>query len=102
MRLKPAEQQAIRRGVDELFGPGATVRLFGSRADDRQRGGDIDLYVETRLPVDDRERRRFRLLARLQQQLGEQKIDLVLANPDDPLETDRPIVRAARHRGVLL
>jgi predicted nucleotidyltransferase len=102
MRLKPVEQEAIRHSVAEVFGSGTLVRLFGSRADDRQRGGDIDLYVETRLPVDERERRRFRLLARLQRRLGEQKIDLVLANPDDPQDVDRPIARVARREGIPL
>ena len=102
MRLKAEEISIIRRSVAEVFGSDASVLLFGSRVDDRKRGGDIDLFLETRLPMDERLRRRFRLLCLLQQRLGEQKIDLLLANPDDPVDANRLIVREAQTTGVPL
>lgn len=46
MRLEPREVEVIRAAVREVFGRGATVRLFGSRVRDDLRGGDIDLFVE--------------------------------------------------------
>ena len=46
MRLHPPEVEAIRAAVRQIFGPAATVRLFGSRARDDLKGGDIDLFVE--------------------------------------------------------
>ena len=46
MRLQPHEVEAIRAAVREVFGPAARIRLFGSRARDDLRGGDIDLFVE--------------------------------------------------------
>lgn len=46
MRLKPNEVDAIKAAALEAFGADAVVRLFGSRVDDRKRGGDIDLIVE--------------------------------------------------------
>jgi predicted nucleotidyltransferase len=46
MRLHPREVEAIRTAVCQIFGPTATIRLFGSRARDDLRGGDIDLFVE--------------------------------------------------------
>ena len=45
MRLTPGQQAAIRIAAIEAFGAGAAVWLFGSRADDGKRGGDIDLLV---------------------------------------------------------
>jgi predicted nucleotidyltransferase len=46
VRLSPAEIQAIRRAVREVFGQAASVRVFGSRVHDHLRGGDLDLFVE--------------------------------------------------------
>lgn len=47
MRLTPKEAEIIRSAARQVLGAGARVYLFGSRADDAERGGDIDLYVET-------------------------------------------------------
>ena len=102
MRLKPTEISAIRESVETVFGASTPVWLFGSRVDDRRRGGDIDLFLETDLAPAERLQRKFRLLALLQTRLGEQKIDLVLANPHDPLEQSRLIVREAKSTGVRL
>ena len=38
--------QAIQQQIHQYFGDSATVWLFGSRLDDTQKGGDVDLYVE--------------------------------------------------------
>lgn len=102
MRLSPGEIEAIRQSVAEVFGASSPVWLFGSRVDDSRRGGDIDLYVETGLPADERLRRRFKLLALLLERLGEQKIDLVLADPADAGEQNRLVVREAKAQGVRL
>ncbi|MFO7641900.1 MAG: nucleotidyltransferase domain-containing protein [Candidatus Competibacteraceae bacterium] len=102
MRLTPEQAQAIRDSVTEVFGAAAQVWLFGSRVDDRRRGGDIDLLV--RPPADraaDPEtawRDKLRLLGQLERRLGERKIDVVLEAPDDP----RPIVRIAHQTGIPL
>jgi len=42
----PREVEAIRAAVREVFGPTARILLFGSRARDDLKGGDIDLFVE--------------------------------------------------------
>ena len=102
MRLKPAEAEAIRLSVAEVFGAAAPVWLFGSRVDDSRRGGDIDLYVETALAADERLRRRFRLQALLLERLGEQKIDLVLADPGDAEAQASLVVREAKAQGLRL
>ena len=46
MRLTPRAREIIRDTTREVFGEAARSRLFGSRVDDSQRGGDIDLLIE--------------------------------------------------------
>ncbi|WP_331044047.1 nucleotidyltransferase domain-containing protein [Sphingomonas sp.] len=52
VRLEPEELKAIKAAAAYAFGPDATIRLFGSRADDCRKGGDIDLHVEVDPDVD--------------------------------------------------
>lgn len=97
MRLTPFQ----RRSINELsrkhfFGANCAAYLFGSRTNDELRGGDIDLLIESdsnRL-VDYTKRLAFR--SDLKCQLGDQKIDVIFAIPDD----QRPIVQEARREVV--
>jgi predicted nucleotidyltransferase len=100
MRLTPEQRQIIREATRKVFGPDAIVWLFGSRVDDRRRGGDIDLYVEA--SIDDPTLRQVledRLFARLQRKLGEQRIDIVSRSP---AMSPSPIHLEARRHGVRL
>jgi predicted nucleotidyltransferase len=99
MRLTSAELAAIRDTVRAVAGTSATVRLFGSRTDDGARGGDIDLLVELAAPVASAVRLSARIAARLQQVLGDRRIDVLIAAPKLP---ESPIHRVARDSGVLL
>ena len=44
MRLSTQEQQAVSQAIHQTDA-GAAIYLFGSRADDTAKGGDIDLLV---------------------------------------------------------
>lgn len=55
--------------------PGSTLYLFGSRADDHARGGDIDLMVLTHEAADKRIFRKIRV--GFIKKFGWRKIDLV-------------------------
>ena len=44
MRLTEAERNSIRTIIFHLD-PEAQIYLFGSRTDDKKRGGDIDLLI---------------------------------------------------------
>ncbi len=44
MRLTDNDKRAIKETFFEIFEDGK-IYLFGSRADDTKRGGDIDLYI---------------------------------------------------------
>ncbi len=94
MRLTQREKAAIRDAV-AVFDPDAQVYVFGSRADDSMRGGDIDLLIIS-YQMDPSTIRPLRL--RLHDQLGEQKIDIVISQPT----LDDPFARKAYLTGVRL
>ena len=99
MRLTPEQAASIRSAAAEVFGSDARVWLFGSRVDDSKRGGDIDLLIETaQLPAVDAFMRKVRFLGKLEDSLGERKIDVVIQHPGDT----RAIVRIAHATGVRL
>lgn len=81
----------------ELAKPRARVRLLGSRLRDDIRGGDIDLLVECPDPVAQPVWLAARITARLQRALGDRRIDVLVVDPQAPLE---PVHRAARAEGV--
>ena len=66
MRLTETQIQAIHATAEELFGNDVRVSLFGSRIDDQQRGGDIDLLSEIDHLLNNRAAMAARFSARLQ------------------------------------
>ncbi|MBT4972072.1 MAG: nucleotidyltransferase domain-containing protein, partial [Thiotrichales bacterium] len=42
----------MKEEAKRLFGKGAVVRLFGSRLNDKVKGGDVDLLIEVKEVVD--------------------------------------------------
>ncbi len=92
MRLSPKSREIIRETTLEVFGAEARVRLFGSRTDDSLRGGDIDLLVELPCHQPDTRKKSLTLAARLQLQLGDQPIDVLVIDPNTALQ---PIHRVA-------
>lgn len=102
MRLKPQDTAAITQVARDVFAPGTAVLLFGSRVDDRQRGGDIDLLIETPEPMTPAELvdRRTRFVSRLYRLLEEQRIDAVITARHQP--DPRPVVATAKRTGILL
>jgi predicted nucleotidyltransferase len=82
MRLGANEAKAVGEEVRRLD-PVAEIYLYGSRADDSAKGGDIDLWVRSsRISYRDT----LRLLTRIKDRIGWQKIDLTInAGEDDVL-----------------
>ena len=99
MRLFAHAGTTIRENVRSVLGPAATVRLFGSRADDSARGGDIDLLVESDTGIEQPTLVAARIGALLQLALGDQRIDVLIAAPNIQ---DQAIHRIARVSGVTL
>ncbi|CAK0769534.1 hypothetical protein CCP3SC15_30028 [Gammaproteobacteria bacterium] len=101
VRLTEIQQTAIRATVTEIFGGSASVWLFGSRVDDSQRGGDIDLLIETDLAdVAAVVRAELHFLTKLKMRIGDQKIDVLVDYPSRQLHP--PIFAIAKRTGIRL
>ena len=53
MRFDSKEFKTVRTLVDSIIGKGAIVRVFGSRLNDFERGGDLDLLLKATVPCID-------------------------------------------------
>ena len=51
MRLTKPQIDTIVQTVSRWAGTGAAVYLFGSRLNDQAKGGDIDLFIEAKVPL---------------------------------------------------
>ena len=75
MRLKSHEVVAIKRVITQ-FDSDAAIYLYGSRVDDDKKGGDIDILVLSKnISFLDK----LKIKVTLYAELGEQKIDLLIA-----------------------
>jgi len=94
MRIDVTELQPIR-AILGAVDPSDSIYLFGSRADERSRGGDIDLLLEATKPIDlgTALLLKYRLSAAC-----DTKVDLLVKSPED---RDQPIHQIAR-QGVRL
>lgn len=99
MRLTPEQLRIIGEKARAAFGADARIYLFGSRVDDAARGGDVDLYIEVPRVVANRPAAASRLAAELQLALGDQRFDILVADPDTPR---RRIHEVAVTEGVAL
>ncbi len=94
MRLTPAQIDTIKSTAASVLGEGVCVTLFGSRLDDHQKGGDVDLYIEMPEP---RLMQKIRCKVLLQDRL-DMPVDLILK----PLGDTSPISQIAKKEGIVL
>ena len=101
MRLTHEQIDTIKETASKYFGGQATVLLFGSRAEDHRRGGDIDLYIETDMKdAKTVVKAEIQFLAELKRRIGDRKIDVLV---DYPARQQRPpIFTVARQTGIRL
>jgi predicted nucleotidyltransferase len=100
MRLKKEELDFIKKTAKVYFGENAEIYIFGSRTDDDKRGGDIDIYIETKLPLSPRElyKKKISYAVALDKKIGEQAIDIVVNNFTD----NKNIYEVAKRTGVII
>jgi predicted nucleotidyltransferase len=98
MRLTKQEIISIKETFTEVFGDGK-IYLFGSRVDDNLKGGDIDLYIrlEYSLNVKERLSKKSKFRIKLEDKIGEQKIDIIISK-----DIDSSIEKEAIKTGVIL
>ncbi|MBN2782344.1 MAG: nucleotidyltransferase domain-containing protein [Campylobacterales bacterium] len=95
MRLTKYEIDSIKKAFNDTFGDG-DIYLFGSRVDDAKRGGDIDLYIQTK-DKDNLLSKKIDFLVKLKENIGDQKVDVVISKDES-----RSIEKTAKSTGVLL
>jgi predicted nucleotidyltransferase len=94
MRLTQQQASLIASRIRQYFGTNARVWLFGSRVDDKRKGGDVDLYVEPEHTDLDSE---MKCRMNLEDEL-DLHVDLVISRAG----RDEPIYRIAKREGVRL
>lgn len=95
MRLTEFEVKSIIESFHNYFETG-NIYLFGSRVDDTQKGGDIDLYIDTK-ESDGLFEKKLQMLRDIKVKIGEQKIDVVLSS-----DKERSIEKEALKKGIKL
>lgn len=99
MRLITLQIEAIRDLSRQVAGEQARVRVFGSRLDDRARGGDLDLMIELDEPVPNPALLAAQLSAKVSRTLHGRKVDVLISAPN---LRRLPIHDVAYQEGVLM
>ena len=99
MRLDDKTRDIIKSEVASQLGVATVVRLFGSRVDDTQRGGDIDLFIEPIQALENSIYEECRLSASLYIKLDGRKVDVLIKDAFKPL---LPIHEQALRTGIIL
>ncbi|MDB4442197.1 nucleotidyltransferase domain-containing protein [bacterium] len=81
MRVKKIQAEYLKMAIKDYL-PDASVYLIGSRANDKLRGGDIDILVIGEKELTGQEKRNIKLS--FYKEFGEQKIDIVSFKRDEP------------------
>ncbi len=99
MRLTETQTEAIRRIVRQEAGANAQIRVFGSRARDDTKGGDLDLLVTIPQQVAAPAMLSAKLSARVSRMMHGRRVDVVL---DAPNLKRLPIHAVAEREGIPL
>jgi len=85
MRLSLFEIETIIKLKNKYFGTSADIYLFGSRVDDNQKGGDIDLYIQKEEIHSDDYKLKSSFVVELQTIIGFQHIDVIISRDKNRL-----------------
>ncbi len=93
MRISDHEISLIKRLACQIFGSKTKIYLFGSRIDDRKKGGDIDLFISSEQKSNLTVSKKIEFLVELKSLIGNQKIDVIL-------DTDSTRQKKQFHRSI--
>jgi predicted nucleotidyltransferase len=99
MRLSASQIEIIKTTVTRVLGIPYRIWLFGSRVDDKKRGGDIDLFIETDSIISNRAETICKVYGALIMKLGDRKIDVIIKDANTENE---PIFDTAKYTGIML
>lgn len=101
IRLAPSEHARLVTLFNRHLAqyPDAVVYLFGSRASATRKGGDLDLLIVSRQAAHNAYTLRRQLRIAIKEQLGDQKIDIVVC-PDPQAQGQSAFMRLAFQEGV--
>lgn len=74
------------------------VRIFGSRTDLSQKGGDIDVYIKTS-KENDILNRKLAFLREFEKKFGRQKVDLIIEYKG---AKEKKIYNEAKRKGIVI
>jgi len=100
VRISDQKRLILKNTLLKYFGASSVLRLFGSRVNDAEKGGDIDIYIEPEIQLaDEIVEAKLDALVELHKRLGDQKIDLVVNRKTG---TFLPIYEVAKQTGIPL
>ncbi len=97
MRLAPEQIKLIKQLIAEIAGDGVSVRVFGSRIDDSQRGGDLDILLELPCASKNPAWLAARVSAKISRIMLGRKVDVLITAPN---LKELPIHKHAKSTGV--
>ncbi len=82
MRLNDNDIKSIKKVAKAVFGETAKIWLFGSRTDNKRKGGDIDLLIQCKQAISrsDLYLLKIKFLVQLKKIIEDQKIDVFIDN----------------------
>lgn len=99
MRLTPEQRHSLKEQIAREIGEDCQILLFGSRANDNAKGGDVDLLLRSPRPLQRKVWLEALLAARAERILHGRRVDVLLIDPTTPLQA---VHRAALATGVPL
>ena len=97
MRITAQEKYNFIRLSQQYFGKNIDLYLFGSRVDDSKKGGDIDLFIESKNRIDMQTKINF--LVNVERNITTRKVDLIIKTA---FVDDKPIFTTAKETGIKL